>query len=910
MSENSSVQDAFINEFLIEANEYLSSINSEIMALEKSPDDSDLINSIYRKIHTIKGGANFAHFQKLMDVTHAAESLLDQVRNKTLTLNSDLTDTLLSAVDVISELLKQIESTGKEGDRDMMDILERLILAMPPVEAAPSPATEAPKPVEPAKEVKAPKPAGASAPTEASPKDKKANNKTANPTASPSKDGKEDSSSPTKGQALADSVIRVDVNLLDKIMNVVGELVLNRNQISQFANANSLPELTRLVQQLDVITTELQEDIMTTRMQPVGSVFTKFERIVRDLARETGKKISLVIEGKDTELDKTLLEAIKDPLTHLVRNAIDHGIEKPAEREANGKPETGSVVIRAYHEGGQVSIEIKDDGKGIPKDKILQKAIDKGIITSDRGNQLNEKQIFNLLFAPGFSTAEQVTNISGRGVGMDVVKTNVEKIGGKVDIQSVEGHGSTFKLRIPLTLAIVPALTVQSHKHSFAIPQINIMELVRLEGQKRKLIETVHGSEFFRRRGELIPIVRLDQVLNLQEPSEFDQITDPQATMKVRGRGNALQITNEEVDNIVVLSSEGRVFGLVVERIVDQEEIVVKPLSHQLKETKVFAGATIMGDGSVALILDAAGLAVRVHLSAERTDTDASVFAEQGIRKADQQEMLLVRLADGHLYGVPLAIVNRLEEFRREHVEYVGEQAIVQYRNKPMPMVSVYDSLGLTKLNEASKRKDDVLPCIVIVIRDRLFGLMVEEILDITHTEEAMNTDSLDRDGLLGSIFIDGKTVTVLDIYSIIAALKLGVGAEGNQENRQTRSRKTILLAEDSPFFRSTAMKSLREEGYSVVACEDGQAAYDYIRAHPEEIGLLLSDIEMPRMTGWELASRIRDDEALNKIPMMAMTTRYSREDQEKGRQCGFSRYLQKFNRSELLDAVESLFRA
>jgi len=411
--------------------------------------------------------------------------------------------------------------------------------------------------------------------------------------------------------SVIDSVVRVNVKVLDKIMNVVGELVLNRNQIVQFANSHEQSELNRLTQQLSIITTELQNDIMTTRMQPVGNVLSKFERVIRDLARKQNKKIKLIIKGEKTELDKTLLEAIKDPLTHLIRNAVDHGIESPEERVIANKPEEGIVMITSYHEGGQVTIEIKDDGGGINSVKVLEKAISKGIVTTEEAERMSEKQIINMIFSPGFSTAAEVTEISGRGVGMDVVKTNVEKIGGMVDIESEFGVGSTFKMKIPLTLAIIPALVVESDLESFAIPQINLVELVRIEDQNISTkIEKLHDSEFFRLRGELIPIFRINEVLDLKNVHEKTMaLTKNLEDLNVESSfKNKNKNKNENVQsgiNIVILNAEGKTYGLIVDKILDTQEIVVKPLSGALKHINIFAGATIMGNGHVALIIDA-----------------------------------------------------------------------------------------------------------------------------------------------------------------------------------------------------------------------------------------------------------------------------------------------------------------
>jgi two-component system, chemotaxis family, sensor kinase CheA len=461
----------------------------------------------------------------------------------------------------------------------------------------------------------------------------------------------------------------------------VGELVINRNQILQYSKSQDHAELNRFAQQLNVITTELQTDIMTTRMQPVGSVFNKFERIIRDLSRSQNKKIKLEIFGKETELDKTLLEMIKDPMTHLVRNSIDHGVELPETRIERGKNEEGVLQIKAYHEGGQVIIEINDDGNGIPPQIVLQKGIDKGIVKVEDAASLSHSQILNLIFHPGFSTAEQVTNISGRGVGMDVVKSNIEKIGGEVDVQSEEGQGTTFKLKIPLTLAIVPALVVKTGGETFAIHQKNLVELVMLEEGQAGQIETLHGENFFRLRGELIPVVRLNTVLGMKSQKEEN--------------------TNFK---IIVLKAEGKVYGLVVDEILDTQEIVVKPLGKKLKSANIYAGATIMGDGTVALIIDAFGFYNKVEKKKVVNEVQKETLVGESQTKvhhenADLQELLLCSLADGRLYGVPLCLINRLEEISVKKIEWSGEQPLTRYRNTSMPLINIEKILDLGVLS-------------------------------------------------------------------------------------------------------------------------------------------------------------------------------------------------------------------
>src|SRR5208337_2241997 len=450
----------------------------------------------------------------------------------------------------------------------------------------------------------------------------------------------------SRGQAAAsDSSIRVDVGLLDKVMNLVGELVLARNQVLQFANRMKDTSFLAASQHLNLITTELQEGVMKTRMQPIGNIWGQFPRTVRDVALGCGKEVGIEMEGKETELDKTIIEAIKDPLTHLVRNSVDHGIELPEARVKAGKARVGRLILRAFHEGGQVNIEISDDGAGLSSDRIRKKAIERGVITAEQAARMTEREIFNLIFLPGFSTAEKVTNVSGRGVGMDVVKTNVEKIGGLVDLQSTLGRGTTVRVKIPLTLAIIPALVVTCAGERYAIPQVNLLELVRLEAEHATTaIEMVHGVPVYRLRGRLLPLVYLSRELKL--------------VGKLDSAGS-----NDAAVNIVVLQADDRQFGLVVDEINDSEEIVVKPLRKQLKTVKTFAGSSIMGDGKVALILDVLGLAQRASVVTEtRHRALTEKVTESAAMAGEKQTFLLFAGPDDSRMAIPLSTLARLEE--------------------------------------------------------------------------------------------------------------------------------------------------------------------------------------------------------------------------------------------------------
>ena len=560
----------------------------------------------------------------------------------------------------------------------------------------------------------------------------------------------------SRAQATAsDSTIRVDVALLDKVMNLVGELVLARNQVLQFASRMKDSGFVAVSQRLNLITTELQAGVMKTRMQPIGNIWGQFPRTVRDVALGCGKEVGIEMEGKETELDKTIIEAIKDPLTHLVRNSVDHGIELPADRVKAGKARSGRLILRAFHEGGQVNIEISDDGAGLDADRIRKKALERGVITADQATHMAEREIFNLIFLPGFSTAEKVTNVSGRGVGMDVVKTNVEKIGGTVDVQSTRGQGTTVRVKIPLTLAIIPALVVTCGGDRYAIPQVSLIELVRLKADEvGKGIELVHGSPVYRLRGRLLPLVYLNRELKLAANA-------PSTT------------TDDSAVNIIVLQADGRQFGLVVDQINDTEEIVVKPLRKQLKTVKTFAGSSIMGDGKVALILDVLGLAQRASVITETRDRAVTGKVAETASTIEQKQTFLLFAGPGDSrMAIPLSTLARLEEFPATQVEMSGSQWVTQYRGQILPLIR----LSVVLEERRNRLRDlqalpavDSAPVQVLVLNHdgRSFGLVVERIVDIVE-DRADVRSAATRSAVLYSVVIGDRVTEMLDIPAIL----------------------------------------------------------------------------------------------------------------------------------------------
>ena len=757
-----------VKDFLVECYENLDQLDRDLVSLEQDPSSQPTLSSIFRTIHTIKGTCGFLGFGKLESVAHVGENLLSKLRDGELVLRPDITTGLLSLVDAIREILGNIETLGAEGEADYTRLIETLIAlqtdalaglsgdgpepvretrAVPPAAADDEASEEVcPVPPSPASAVRpfagapagaaqaASAPAGAAAPLAETP-----------PAASPVASDDAAGSGEGRQGGVSDSTIRVDVGLLDKLMNRVGELVLARNQILQFTSAINDAALLSTTQRLNLITTELQEGVMKTRMQPIGNIWSKFPRVVRDLALQCGKQVRIEMDGRETELDKTIVEAIKDPLTHLVRNAVDHGIEAPPGRLAAGKPAEGCLRLRAFHEGGQVNIEISDDGGGLNLERIRQKAVERGLLTADQAARLSDREAAQLIFAPGFSTAAKVTNVSGRGVGMDVVKTNVEKIGGTVDVQSRLGHGTTVKLKIPLTLAIIPALIVTCDGDRYAIPQVSLLELVRLEGeQARQGIERLHGAPVYRLRGQLLPIVYLRKELELS--------SNP-----------AGEAAGGDVLNIVVLRADERQFGLVVDAINDTEEIVVKPLSQQLKGIPVYAGATIMGDGRVALILDVLGTAQRAHVVSEVRDRGLTDHAARAAEHDDSRQTLLILELGERRLALPIALVSRLEEISRDQIEQSDQQEVVQYRGEIMPLVRLGQILGIP----TQESPDQPLQVVVYTEGGRSFGLVVDRIADIVETTVQATRKTQSGD-LLASAVIQQRVTDLLNLPSII----------------------------------------------------------------------------------------------------------------------------------------------
>jgi two-component system chemotaxis sensor kinase CheA len=785
--------------------------------------------------------------------------------------------------DFARELLDRTPPTPEQDLTDSLvsEIFNGANLAEALGAAAPAAPAPAPKPA----------PAPASAPK---------------PEPAPEDDRRGDAKAPKSAIAQPET-LRVHVSLLEDLMNLAGELVLSRNQLMQAISSAALHQIEVAGQRIDLVTSELQETIMLTRMQTVGNIFNKFPRVVRDLARNLGKEIDLQLEGNEVELDKTIIEGLGDPLTHLVRNSADHGIEMPDARVAAGKPAMGTIVLKAYHEAGQVIIEIVDDGAGLNTDKIVEKALSRGLISPDQAKSMSDKEKANLIFLPGLSTAEQVTDVSGRGVGMDVVKSNLDQLGGQVDIETARGKGTTIRIKLPLTLAIIPSLLVSVGKERYAIPQVNVDELLRIPvDQISERVEMVGDAEVLLLRGELIPLLYLSNVLGL------DGSACSAAAMVgeiLRGGKNADQLqetgcTLADVNLVVVSAGQFR-YGLVVDQLHDSVEIVVKPLGRHFKDCQGYAGATIMGDGHVALILDVAGVGRLGDLSLTGARERGALVSKEaeGAKSQDKLSLFVFRNTPQEYCAVPLDLVARVELIDAGEIEEVGGRRVIKYRGGTLPVFSLDQATTVQHLELTGE-----LIVIVFLMAGHEIGLLAKPPVDAIETEVAIDTFTLKQPGISGSAVIGENTTLIVDIYELIQAVQPEwFAVRGSIEIADDAGEVGVphlLLVEDSDFFRNQVRKFIEDDGYTVDTAEDGLVAWNMLTADPDRFDLIVTDIEMPNMDGFELARNIRQDKRFSLTPIIALTSLAGDEDVARGKAAGIDDYQVKLDKERLLQSI------
>jgi two-component system chemotaxis sensor kinase CheA len=929
-SSNNSANDGLLSggvtpelrqEFVLEAEDIIERVSRNLQMIEPENHHQpvqqklhqEIINEVYRDVHSLKGSAFLCSYVSMGEIAHLMETGLEQVRTGQLFAHEFLISSLFKGIKIIETFLLKIKSDqSMDHLNPVIPVFKKLLDKA--CQTTQGPASSLANPT-PEKKVDLPttqdlnhKDPSMSLPdhsdikTPPITKDLQHHN---------NKDHKEH-----KDASDANASIRVPVSLLDNLMALMGEMVLVRNQVLQYSNKSDDQEFLSMSKRLNVVTSEIQGEMMRTRMQPIGNVLTKFSRVVRDLSLELKKSINLQLVGVETELDKSLLEAIKDPLTHIVRNSCDHGIETPEIRKQAGKSESGSIKIHAFHEGGQVVIEISDDGKGLSREILLKKGIEKGLITSAQESTMTERDIFHLIFAPGFSTAAKVTNVSGRGVGMDVVRTNIEKIGGTVELDSHFGHGTTIKLKIPLTLAIVPALIVKCGDGTFAIPQVKLEELVRVDQTHHdQKVEKLHGAVVYKLRGQILPLVDLNELLKTGRKTNYEN----------------------GILTIAIVNAERQSFGLIIDEIQDTADIVVKPLNRLLKSLQIFSGATILGDGSVALIFDVMGVAKLAQITNDRREKntlDDTKIVDKSFQ-LECQDYLIVRLNSETKYAIVLGYVHRLEEFKKSQIELSGQRPIIRYRDIILPLLDVNELMGFksdTNVSSLANAEENVA---VVVIKKAglLYGLKVNEILDTLSTSIELDSTHTNHLGIFGNLNLPEELVVVIDPFALIEHayppeknnqpvfhFHPQVSPDLKKEVEKTSPSATlslmkattdqvlqVLLVEDTVFFRKAIQKVLTGMGYEVTTAADGKEAMDLLNKGHQVFDIILSDIEMPRMNGFELAKAIRSNQQFKNIPLLAISSRADKDSLMAGKQAGFDDYIEKLKAPILLNTISHL---
>ncbi len=913
--------DDLLREFLTETSESLDTVDNQLVRFEQDPTDAKILDNIFRLVHTIKGTCGFLGLPRLEALAHAGETLMGKFRDG-MPVTAGAVTLILSSIDRIKEILAGLEATETEPEGTDEDLIEKLHEmaegkhAEPVAEAAPVPVVEAP-PVAPAAPPVAkgtlveqmleralrpgevslddlerafreteievePAASAPAAPVAAAPAAPAPVAKEVVKEAAPAPVAKEAKAKPSKKTAapeadvqeadkIANESIRVNVDTLEHLMTMVSELVLTRNQLLEISRRNEDTEFKVPLQRLSNVTAELQEGVMKTRMQPIGNAWQKLPRIVRDLSGELGKQIELEMHGADTELDRQVLDLIKDPLTHMVRNSADHGLETPAERSAAGKPEQGTIRLSAYHEGGHIIICIADNGRGLNTERIKAKAVQNGLVSEADLEKMTEAQIHKFIFAPGFSTAAAVTSVSGRGVGMDVVRTNIDQIGGTIDIKSVAGEGSSVTIKIPLTLAIVSALIVEAAGDRFAIPQLSVVELVRARANSEHRIERIKDTAVLRLRNKLLPLMHLKKLLKIDDGSSSDP----------------------ENGFIVVTQVGSQTFGIVVDGVFHTEEIVVKPMSTKLRHIDMFSGNTILGDGAVIMIIDPNGIAKALGAAGSASRDLADDHAASQASTGEQLTSLLVfRAGSSQPKAVPLGLVTRLEEIATDKIELSNGRYMVQYREQLMPLVQMD---GVTVQTTGSQ------PILVFADDGRSMGLVVDEIIDIV--EERLHIEVAGQAaGILGSAVIKGQATEVIDVGHFLPMAFADWFSR--KEMRPSQSSQSVLLVDDSAFFRNMLAPVLKAAGYKVRVAPNAQEGLTALRSG-QVFDVVLTDIEMPDMNGFEFAETIRADNNLSSMPIIALSSMVSPAAIERGRLAGFHDYVAKFDRPGLIAALK-----
>ena len=1040
--ENDEILDLFLEESL----DNIGGLETDFLDIEEAGEDidDDLVNKVFRAIHSIKGGAGFVGLDNIKELAHKMENMLNLIRNRELIPSGDIISVLLAGTDRLSHLL---DNAVTSNDIEIADILEQLETSLtndgevPPISSDESVDIKVPNSDEtlslstldlnqykkggneiyyatfdlvrdiehkgrnflafvkeledtgtiieqylnpaavgtledmgediilpmsvffasivgpdiidsimelpperiyqlddknvlhpitsdevsaaPVVEAEvAPEPVVESAP------EPEAVKEAPKPEAPKSKAKK---TAPAKTSNAQAGSLRVNITVLDELMTLAGELVLTRNQLLQSISSDDSDQIEQASQRVDLVTSEIQTAIMNTRMQPIGTVFNKFKRIVHDMSKDLGKEIELEIEGKDVELDKTIIESISDPMTHLVRNSVDHGIEMPDIRRQAGKSLPAMVRLNAYHEAGQVIIEIRDDGGGIDPKRIAAKALEKGWFTENEIKEMSESELVKLILKPGFSLAKEVTDISGRGVGMDVVNSNLTKLGGTIDIESSVGVGTTIRVKLPLTLAIIPSLIVTAGNERFTIPQVNLVELVRIPPEQVKSrIEKVDNASVIRLRNELLPLLRLNEVLGMpklfvdptgelkedkreiihdRRSKAADDFIEDEAESVVDAEKRAQDGRRESTDsavNIVVVNAGDINYGVVVDTLLDSEEIVVKPLGYHLRDVRTYAGATILGDGKSALILDIVGISNIMSLRSVKDDAKDKIIAKKVASNKHAQSLLIVRNSATEFFAIPLGLISRIEKIHKSEIEAPGGQLSIKYRGANLLLFKIEDTANVGSIEETE------WPYVIVFQQGgREVGILVSGIEDAIDISVEIDNKTFRQRGILGSARIMEQTTMLLDLYGLVTAepdtppATAEVVSQPTQTSDGSPEKSYLLVVEDSEFFRSHFKSVLNDAGWEILEAEDGVDGLRVFEEHSHEIGLVLTDIEMPNMDGVEMTKQLRQNPDNDPLPILACTSVAGELAEQRGFEAGLDEYLIKLDREQLVERIQ-----
>lgn len=859
--------DEIVMEFLGEAEDGLSSIDNSLLELEKDPHNAEVIGAIFRVMHSLKGTSGFLGLSKLEKVAHAGENVLNKIRDNTLEPTSEVLDAVFKCLDTIRIIVSHIRENQEEPQEEFKELLTLLdvIYKGEKVEAAHKGEVVPEMPLPPAND------------------------------STPQEEHKEvvaEAKKVTKPAEQQSEAIRVKISLLDQLMESVGELVLARNQLIQSARQGNTSEASyrNSIQRINHITSELQENILQTRMQPMSNVWSAYPRMIRDLSRELGKKIRLDMIGENTEIDRHLVEAIKDPLTHMIRNSVDHGIEVPADRAAAGKDEEGVVTLQAYNQAGNVVIIISDDGKGLSANKIRNKCIEKGLMTEDTAKTLSDQQIYQYIFAPGFSTAEKVTAVSGRGVGMDVVKTNISKIGGHIELKSKEGEGSQFIIKIPLTLAIMPVILMSIGTNKYAFPLANVYELIKINANSEYKMEYLNEAPILKIRGQVVPLIIMDELLN----------------------GYSLRHETLHKKLFVVICNVGeQTFGIVVDRIHDIEEIVVKPNSSAMSSIQVYGGCTILGDGSVIMIFDPQVLLSTVQ---KTTDSSVSQYNSKSILHEDAahddsitSQLLLIQTSEdiNSEKAIPMEFINRIEELETSKIELVSGDYVIQYRESLMRLASFEEGFNFME--------KEVVETVVFSNNGENFGLVVQEVIDIVdHVFDGKILKS-HNPKYLSTVVINEKSTEVIDVNhffqkNLVAPLTTdSVLLHGKATHEMAYGGGHVLLVDDSAFFRKFIPPVISSAGYTVSVVDSVEKAKEMLKASGD-ISAVITDLQMPGLTGTDLAEFMRANEKYKDLPIIALSAFNEEEVESKGQKLeDFDAFIPKTHQGKIVETLNKL---